>query len=408
MSDDLKWFSLGSASSSSDGQSPVSGIMAPPRIDATPFKWIEPSTIAPRSWLYGNHLARKYVSATIAPGGAGKSTLGVSEAIAMAAGRDLLGDKPHGALKVWLINLEDPHEEIERRVVAAMLEHRVSPAHIGDRLFINSGREMPLRLADLAGGKPTLLVDAFAAFERTIKINEIDVVLIDPLVSLHGLDENANGAMDMLVKRLAKSADDCNCAIELVHHVRKLNGQDADADSARGGSAIISAVRSARVLNGLSAEVAKTWDIHEADRRGFVRRDSAKANLAPPSKARWFRLASVDLANATAERQSDQVAVAVSWSPPDLMEGITVAKLSAVQHAVHGKNYRASPLAQEWVGYAIADLLSIDAASSAGKAKLKAALKAWMASGALVTSELHDARNGRPSPVVDVGEWVTP
>jgi hypothetical protein len=95
-------------------------------IRATPFSWIDPVQIPKREWLYGRHLIRRFPSATIAPGGFGKSSLIVTEALAMVTGRPLLGDQPAGRLRVWQINLEDPEDELQRRVAAAALHHGMS------------------------------------------------------------------------------------------------------------------------------------------------------------------------------------------------------------------------------------------------------------------------------------------
>src|SRR5689334_14262923 len=76
-------------------------------IRATPFKWTDPSKLPLRKWLYGRHLIRRFVSATVAPGGFGKSSLIMAEALAMVSGRALMGDQPAGALRVWQCNLED-------------------------------------------------------------------------------------------------------------------------------------------------------------------------------------------------------------------------------------------------------------------------------------------------------------
>src|SRR5690606_20408923 len=112
----------------------------------------------------------------------------------------------------------------------------------------------------------------------------------------------------------AQIADRTGCAIDLVHHTRKLNGADADMEAARGGSSIAGAVRAARALNVMSPEIAKGFGIDDDERRSFVRIDDAKANLAPPSAAKWFHLASVDLGNATNERPSDHVGVPEPWT----------------------------------------------------------------------------------------------
>ena len=89
---------------------------APAAVRATPYSWIAPTTIPRRDFVYGRHLIRKFVSATVAPGGIGKSSLVITEALAMVSGKDLLGVHPSGRSRVWLWNLEDPAEEIVRQV----------------------------------------------------------------------------------------------------------------------------------------------------------------------------------------------------------------------------------------------------------------------------------------------------
>jgi hypothetical protein len=50
-------------------------------IAATPFSSLDPITIPRRQFLYGRHLIRQFVSTTVAPGGIGKSSLGIAEAL---------------------------------------------------------------------------------------------------------------------------------------------------------------------------------------------------------------------------------------------------------------------------------------------------------------------------------------
>ena len=57
----------------------------------TPFKPTDPTKFPRRQFLYGRHYVRKYVSATIAPGDTGKTSLNLAEAIAMASGVPFLG-----------------------------------------------------------------------------------------------------------------------------------------------------------------------------------------------------------------------------------------------------------------------------------------------------------------------------
>src|SRR4051812_27530497 len=70
-------------------------------ISATPYAWRDPAMIRPRAWLYGRHYIRKFISGTVSPGGLGKSSLAVAEALALATGRDLIGTKPVAPVGCW-------------------------------------------------------------------------------------------------------------------------------------------------------------------------------------------------------------------------------------------------------------------------------------------------------------------
>lgn len=372
----------------------------------TDFQWIDPATIPPRAWLYGRHLIRKFVSATIAPGGVGKSTLVVADAIAMASGRNLVGQDVYSPLRVWLWNGEDPAQELQARVIAAMLHHRVRPDEIAGRLLLDSGRDTPIKIGHASANGPQIATPVIESLTAAIRDRQIDVLIADPFVSLHTLPENDNGAMDAAVKAFAQVADRTGCAIDLVHHTRKSNGADADIDSARGGSAIAGAVRAARALNVMSKEAAEGFGVEERDRRTYVRIDDAKANLAPAGDARWFHLASQPLGNATNDREQDFIAVAEPWTPPDAFDGLSRRDLYNVQVAVDGKQLRESIQSPQWVGHTVAQVLSLNSDAKSDKSKIKTLLRTWIANGALRLERITDA-NGKSRPIVVVGSWAT-
>jgi len=94
---------------------------------ATPWTCLDPADLPPRHFLHARHYIRGVVSTTIAPGGVGKSQLAITDAIAMAAGRDLIGNQPAGQLTVWYVNLEDGRDELSRRIAATLLHYRLAP-----------------------------------------------------------------------------------------------------------------------------------------------------------------------------------------------------------------------------------------------------------------------------------------
>ncbi len=118
------------------------------RVIATGFVPSDPANIQPRAGLYGRHLIRRNVTVTVVPGCFGKSSLTIVQALELVTGRQLLGGWNAGPMRVWLFNLEDERSELDRRIAAAMKFYKIDPAHIGDRLFVDTGREQQLILAN--------------------------------------------------------------------------------------------------------------------------------------------------------------------------------------------------------------------------------------------------------------------
>ncbi len=371
---------------------------------ATPFVWREPSEIPRREWLYDHHLIRRFVSATFAPGGVGKTMLLIVEALAMVTGRPLLGVKPREPLRVWLINLEDPREEIERRIAAACKHYSIAEDEIAGRLFIDSGRDDEIVVARTTRGGVEVCSPCVRQLAREIAARAIDVLIIDPFVACHEVEENSNGAINVVIKQWAGIADRTACGVELVHHVKKAGaGQtETTVEDGRGASALLAGVRSARVLNAMSEPQAATWGIDE--RRYYFRVDNGKANLAPPaSSAKWRRLIDVDIENGPAGL-SDRVGVPATWEPPSASDGVTAADIHSIQQKVEAGAYRASEQASAWVGNAVADVLELDATAS--RARIKQLLKGWTKDGLLKIEQRLDTKKREQKPFVAVGKWV--
>src|SRR4029079_18518420 len=92
-----------------------------------PFVLGDCSKLPPREWLYEPIYIRKYTTLTTARGGTGKSSLVMTEAVAMATGRDLLGVAPFGQLRVAYWNGEDPEEELQKRLHAICKRYGITP-----------------------------------------------------------------------------------------------------------------------------------------------------------------------------------------------------------------------------------------------------------------------------------------
>jgi len=80
--------------------------------------------------------------------------------------------------------------------------------------------------------------------------------------------------------------------------------------------------------------------------------------------------------------------------------GVTVEDFRRVQAAIAAGRWRASSQARGWAGVAVAAVLGLD--PKADKTKIAALLKAWVASGMLVTVDGLDDRRERRS-FIEVG-----
>ncbi len=207
------------------------------------YTFPDPASIPRRQWLYGDHYIRGFVSATVAPGGLGKSSLTIAEALAMASGKPLLGVKSRGQFRVWLWNGEDPRDELDRRISAAMQHYGLTPDDVGDRLLVDSGMEQEIVLARETRNGAIIVEPVAGALISALQRKKIDVFVADPFVSSHKVSENDNGAIDLVVKRWAKIAFVTSSSIELVHHVRKTNGEEVTVEDARGASALVNGTR---------------------------------------------------------------------------------------------------------------------------------------------------------------------
>lgn len=152
---------------------------------ATPFRWCDPSCIPARRWVYGHHYIQGFITTTSAPGGVGKSSLGIVEALSIATGRPLLGIEPDLRTNVWIWNGEDTLEELQRRIVAAAMHHQIDPKDLEGHLFVNSGRDTEIIIAKQTKSGTEIQTPVVEALKATIIDNKIGVVIIDPFVSSH-------------------------------------------------------------------------------------------------------------------------------------------------------------------------------------------------------------------------------
>ena len=304
----------------------------------------DPASIPRRQWLYGMHYMRGVVTATVAPGGFGKTTLSLFEAVAMAV----------AGYRVWYISAEDDRNEIDRRIAAHCQHHNVKPMDLTKCFYVDDKTSFPLKIAKMGRNGVAFDDQALAEFESAIERAKIDIVILDPFISFHYLPENDTAAMDALVKRLGDIAMRRQCCIELSHHVRKPSmGQvEITVYDARGAGAIVNAVRSCRVLNQMPRTSAEIARINPEDRFAYIRIDPGKRNMAPPESARWGRLVNVEIGN------GDRVQALEKWTYP--IDVTTDDDMTWLRVVLAEKALRASSQADDWLGHKVGERFSLN------------------------------------------------
>jgi hypothetical protein len=221
--------------------------------------------------------------------------------------------------------------------------------------------------------------------KATIRNNEIDVLIVDPFVTTHGVSENDNNKMTAVAKIWAQIADDENCAVQIVHHVRKSDGRrEVSVDDLRGGGALANAARAVRLLIPMSVKEAKKLTIARDDRFQYFRVVNGKSNLSMRSeRSEWRQIVSFSMNNGEGNLgPQDHVGVVVPWqwsSAASLVEDVADNALDAIKTRIAEGSYREHFAASDWAGNIVAEVLDIDLSDSNERRRVGQMLKAWIA-----------------------------
>lgn len=371
------------------------GPLAPWKRAATPFVLGDPSRLRRREWLYGKLLIRKELTATVAPGGVGKTTLAITEAVALATGRPLLGVPLEKPYRVWIWNGEEPEDEMRRRISAVCLYHGISDSDLGGRLFFDNGHDLPIVLAEQSREGVKIFQPMVDALLLMLREREIDVMIVDPFISTHNVAENETNAMQKAVSSWKELAVKANVAISILHHTRKLNGEEASMDSSRGASSFVDKVRIGRSLNVMTKEEAKEFDVKPWNRLGYISFGAGgKANMSARSDTKsWYKLEDVGLGNGnplSRFAQEDRVGVVVSWTPATKPHSFDPAALERLRKLLASSTWRPAPQSQQhedWTGVAVAMALGINRELATWKEEAKAEMRRLERSGYLGTEK---------------------
>lgn len=382
-------------------------------VKATPYIWKPPQDVPLRQFIYGKHLIRGYITTDVAPGGVGKSTQIITDALAMTTGRALLGDEPSNKLRVWIWNGEDPREEIERRISAACGHYKISSDDIGGRLFVDSGREQEIVIVTEDRNKIVYASPIIESLKRTILENKIDVFIVDPFVTTHGVPENDNTKIAAVAKQWAQIADECNCAVQIVHHVRKGDGREITVEDMRGAGALSAAARCVRLLNPMSVDEETAANLKRGERFSYFRVSNGKSNLTKRSEhSEWRELASFAMGNNKKPFEpQDHVGVVKRWEWPSaesLVADLPNGSLAAIKERLRGGDYKEHKLSTAWAGLVVGEILGIDTSIKAEARRVESMIRAWIESGELKVITKKDPIKRENKKYIEVVDSTAP
>lgn len=256
---------------------------------ATPDAWsfgnaIPESAIRPRDWIMHRLLLRGTLTALVATGSAGKTTLLLVIAALGAVGRSLhekmLTPKPFRSI---IYDAEEPREELSRRLVAVCGVLGLDWRQVADQIMLLGMDDVDFSLASGSSGQWTQNVGLVDRLVQAASTPGVGLIGLSPLNKLSPLDVNDNTAMAWLMKLLGQIAVKADAALLFTHHTSKdadkRGSANVDAASALGAQSIVSSVRIAYTMAPLAEDDLLDLRIPPDQANRYVRLNDSKMNL---------------------------------------------------------------------------------------------------------------------------------
>lgn len=263
---------------------------------------ITEAVLRARDWLIDRMLLIGHITLIVAVGSVGKSTFGLALAAHLALGVPFGNYKPARAVKSIIYNGEDDVEEQRRRLVAVCMTYGLDYNAVRPRIMLLSEEEVDLRLVvpmQGGGAQPSqAIVDQLIGLASD---PEVGLLILDPLIDVHGVNEGEPGQMNVVMKTLRHIAKKAQVAELIMHHATKGGNEKQEQrignmDIARGSTAIINKSRIAYTLMNASETDAEAYGMQQDERRYWLRLDDAKMNLGlAGDKPQWFKRDGVKL-----------------------------------------------------------------------------------------------------------------
>jgi putative DNA primase/helicase len=166
-------------------------------------------------------------------GGVGKSTIGLDMLCHIAAGRRMYRtwDVPEPRT-VLLVQSENAHRTTQQRL-QSFYENHNEPVFLEGRDRI----KFACRNDDIRASGDLLKDKFYKEIRKLIQESGAEVVLLDPLVSFHSVNENDNVLMRSVLDQLTKLSSETGAAFIIIHHFGKSKELEG-SEKSRGASSI--------------------------------------------------------------------------------------------------------------------------------------------------------------------------
>ena len=256
---------------------------------------LDPRSIPPRPWMMDRVLMLHETTLLLAPGSAGKSSVSLAIVAHLALGKAFGPYECHTKCKSVVYNGEDDRAEQSRRLYAVCQMYNLDYAEVKNQVVLLSSEDIDMRLVSAHGRQPIVndaVVDQLVSFASR---DDVGLIVYDPLVDIHDVDEGDNPHMNFVMKTLQRIARTANVASLVLHHTTKAGtsrqeDRVGNMDISRGASGIVYKSRISFTLMNASTQDCEEYGLQDAERNTWVRMDDAKMNLALASgDATWFR-----------------------------------------------------------------------------------------------------------------------
>jgi len=232
-----------------------------------------------------------------APGGIGKTTLLLWEAIIIAIGRNLYGQKvrrPGATLFITAEDSRDIYAARLRELTAEMGLTEYEKIKVLERINVWDVSAELIRLAELDKSGNITLTPLADKIVDTYRGKGLVQIVFDPTVSFGPGERLVNDSEQSIVtacRRIIRGLG--NCCVRMVHHTGKANARAGAIDqyASRGGTALPDGSRMVTMLSNVSDESTaippEGWELEDGD-SGFLL-NRPKLSYCKPQPLLWIR-----------------------------------------------------------------------------------------------------------------------